>query len=79
MANLSRRESVGTGSGIDFSLCRLRRKTQTKGTSDQVEASTPWSALAWQRFGPTDLAGLPWLSVSLAQAKAAPGRRTPRS
>ena len=31
----------------------------TSGTSDQVEASTPWSALARQRLGPTDLSGPP--------------------
>jgi hypothetical protein len=38
---------------MDFSLC-LAAPRKLKETCDQVEASTPWSALAWQRFGPTD-------------------------
>lgn len=46
---------------------------QTEGASEQVEAKTPWSALAWQRFGPNES------RANEAWAKAVPGRRTPRS
>ncbi|HEX3281758.1 MAG TPA: hypothetical protein VHR36_11055 [Pyrinomonadaceae bacterium] len=40
-----------------------------------MPASTLWSALAWQRFGPTTNR----LNAPPASAKAAPGRRTPKS
>ncbi len=29
-----------------------------------INETTPWSALAWQRFGPTDLSGSTWLNAS---------------
>src|SRR6266852_416381 len=37
--------------GFSHVLFIRRKCPQTLGTSDQVDATTLWSALAWQRFG----------------------------